>query len=568
MSFDGLFTKAMCEELRRAIEGGRINKIHQPYQNEIIVIVRAHGKNHKMLLSAHPSYSRAQLTNESYENPQDPPMFCTLLRKHLEGAIIEKVTQKNLDRIIIFDVKGRTEIGDLSYKQLIIEIMGRHSNIILVDKERNVIIDSIKHVSFAVNSYRAILPGQTYKFPPEQDKVSPLDASDEQILHQLDFNAGRLDRQIVQKFAGVSPLLANEVIARSGLPTQENVLKAFHEVFSPSKSSSCTPTLILTETKDYFSFIDLHHIKGERKNFPTLSILMDRYYFGKAARDRIKQQAQDLERFIANEKDKNEKKIGKLYATLSQSEKADIYQLYGELLTANIYQVQQGMKEIEVQNYYEEDSMLTIPLDPQKTPSKNAQNYFTKYQKAKNAISAVTEQIKLAEKEVLYFDGLLQQLDSALPKDIEEIREELQEGGYMKQKQRKGQKKKKDTKPALEEYISSTGEAILVGKNNKQNEYLTNKLSRKDFIWFHTKDIPGSHVVIQSNSPDEQTIKEAAMLAAYYSKAKNSSSVPVDFTEIRHVKKPNGAKPGFVTYDRQQTVYVTPDADAVIALKK
>lgn len=569
MSFDGLFTKAMCEELSVALSGGRINKIHQPYPNEIILIVRANGKNHKLLLSAHPSYSRAQLTKESYENPQEPPMFCMLLRKHLEGAIIENITQHELDRMIIFDIKGRDELGDLSYKKLIVEIMGRHSNIILVNKENDVILDSIKHVSYAVNSHRAILPGQTYKFPPAQQKINPLTASDEDLLKALDFNAGSLDKQLVAAFAGISPLLAREILFECKLPTQANVLAAFHKKMKPFQSKQYNPAIMVKQAKEIFYCIQLSHADEMMISFSSLSEMLDRFYFGKAARDRIKQQGQDLERFIINEKSKNEKKIKKLQATLTESEKGEQYKLYGELLTANIYQLKPGMKEIEVINYYDESgAMITIPLDPQKSPSQNAQKYFTKYQKAKNAIEYVTEQINLANEEVNYFEGLLQQLDSADPRDIEEMREELQEGGYLKQRHKKGLKKPKDKKPVLDEYVSSDGDTIFVGKNNKQNEYLTNKFSRRDDIWFHTKDIPGSHVVIRNSLPSESTIHEAAILAAFYSKAKNSSRVPVDYTMIRHVKKPSGSKPGFVIYDHQTTLYVTPDADEVLRMKK
>jgi len=569
MSFDGLFTRAMCEELSNALKGGRINKVHQPYPNEIILIIRANGKNQKLLLSAHPSYSRAQLTEESYENPQEPPMFCMLLRKHLEGAIIENIAQQDLDRMIVFDIKGRDELGDLSYKKLIVEIMGRHSNIILVNKKTNTILDSIKHVSYAVNSHRAILPGQLYKFPPAQQKINPLTATEEDILKVLDFNAGALDKQLVASFAGMSPLIAKEILFQSNLPTQANVLRAFHDVLAPFKEQQYSPAIMMAKSKEIYYCLQLAHADEKVKTFSTLSEMIDRFYFGKAARDRIKQQGQDLERFITNEKAKNEKKIKKLQATLTESEKGEQYKLFGELLTANIFQLQQGMKEIEVINYYDENgAMVTIPLDPQKSPSQNAQKYFTKYQKSKNAIEFVTEQIKLASEEVYYFDALLQQLDSADPRDIEEMREELQDGGYLKKRHKKGFKKPKDKKPTLDEYVSTDGDMILVGKNNKQNEYLTNKYSRRDDLWFHTKDIPGSHVVIRNSEPSEQTIQEAALLAAYYSKAKNSSRVPVDYTLIRHVKKPNGSKPGFVIYDHQTTLFVTPDPDEVLRMKK
>mgnify|MGYP005829362639 CR=1 FL=1 len=569
MSFDGLFTRAVTNELTTKLKGGRVNKIHQPYKNEILMVIRAGSVNHKLLLSAHPNHARVQLTNEQYENPSEPPMFCMLLRKHLEGYIIEDIHQVGLDRIIIFEVKGRNEIGDLSYKQLIVEIMGRHSNIVLVDKGRNMILDSIKHVSFAVNTHRAIQPGQEYIMPPAQEKQNPFEVDEQGILCRIDFNAGLLDKQLVQGFAGLSPLVAKEIVYRSGLANRVTLPKAFLSLMNELKEHHYKPSITSSKGKEYFSFTQLEHLDGEVKSLDTTGDLLDRYYFGKAERDRVKQQANDLERLILNEKDKNEKKIKKLERTLIEAKNADKYQLYGELLTANLYAVEKGMKEISVVNYYSEDgTSITIPLDSRKTPSENAQRYFTRYQKAKNALIIVVEQIQHAREEVTYFEGLHQQIEAASPKDIQEIRDELVEGGYIRQRQKRGNKKKQVTKVVLERYISSDGTEILVGKNNKQNDYLTNKAAARDDIWFHTKDIPGSHVVIRSKEPSEQTILEAAGLAAYFSKARNSSSVPVDFTKVRHVKKPAGAKPGFVIYDQQQTVYVTPNEDAVLALKE
>ncbi|WP_226675475.1 Rqc2 family fibronectin-binding protein [Mesobacillus jeotgali] len=569
MSFDGLFTRAITNELSSLLKGGRINKIHQPYKNEIILAVRANGVNHKLLLSAHPSYARVQITNEQYDNPNEPPMFCMLLRKHLEGFIIEDIKQAGLDRMIIFEVKGRNEIGDISYKQLIVEIMGRHSNIIIVDKNRNMILDSIKHVSFAVNTHRAIMPGQEYVFPPQQEKMDPFEAQEEDVLRVIDFNAGKLDKQLVSNFAGVSPILAREIVFKAGLANRTTLPKAFVSVMSEFREHHYQPAITNGSNKEAFYLIPFEHLKGETKSFDSLSSLLDRYYFGKAERDRVKQQGNDLERLIANEKEKNEKKILKLEKTLEDAQKAEQYQLYGELLTANIFMIEKGMKEITVVNYYDEDgASITIPLEPRKTPSENAQRYFTKYQKAKKSVNIVKEQIEIARAEVSYFDTLLQQVEAASPKDIEEIREELIEGGYIRARQKKGNKNKQNLKPLLEKYRSSDDTEILVGKNNKQNDYLTNKVAARDEIWLHTKDIPGSHVVIRSKEPSEETILEAAQMAAYFSKARNSSSVPVDFTKVRHVKKPAGAKPGFVIYEQQQTVYVTPDEDMILKLKQ
>jgi predicted ribosome quality control (RQC) complex YloA/Tae2 family protein len=569
MSFDGLFTKAMVSELVSLLKGGRINKVHQPYKNEIILTIRANGVNHKLLLSAHPSYSRVQLTNEGYDNPSEPPMFCMLLRKHIEGHILEDLYQVETDRMIVFDIKGRNEIGDISYKQLIVEIMGRHSNIILVDKTRNIILDSVKHVSFAVNTHRAILPGQPYIFPPEQNKVNPFEADEENVLRKIDFNSGKLDRQLVDQFAGISPLFAKEVIYQSGLANRTTVPKTFVTMINKVDSGSISPSIITNASKENFYLFPLEHLKGEIKNFTTLSEMLDRFYFGKAERDRVKQQGNDIERLIVNEKEKNEKKIEKLKATLNEAEKADQYQRYGELLTANLYAAKKGLKEIEVLDYYDEaGGTIVIPLDVRKTPSENAQKYFSKYQKAKNAISIVVEQIEKAHEEVAYFDNLLQQVQSASPKDIQGIRDELVEGGYIRERQKRNGKKLQNAKPVLDQFTASDGTEIIVGKNNKQNDYLTNKLAARDEIWLHTKDIPGSHVVIRSKEPSDTTIREAAVLASYFSKARNSSSVPVDFTKVRFVKKPNGAKPGFVIYDNQQTIYVTPDEELVLQLKK
>ncbi|MFD1735757.1 NFACT family protein [Bacillus salitolerans] len=569
MSFDGIVTKAITEELNNKLLSGRISKIYQPYKQELLLHIRANGFNQKLLISANPSYSRVHITNEQYDNPAEPPMFCMLLRKHLEGSVITSIQQLEMERIITIETRGRNELGDETVKQLIIEIMGKHSNVILIDKEKNIILDSIKHISPALNRHRTLLPGYEYVTPPSQGKLSPFEVDEELFLRKLDFNAGKLSKQIVESFSGLSPLIANEVVHQAGIGSKNKLAQVFLQMMDQAKHLQFNPVIIAGDTKEYFYALPLQHIKGVTKTFSSISEMLDRFYYGKAERDRVKQQGHDLERFIRNEKEKNEKKIIKLEKTLKDAEKAEQFQLFGELLTANMYLMKKGLKEIEVMNYYNENNeMLTIPLNPLKTPSENAQMYFQKYVKAKNSVSIVLEQIEKAKEEVTYFESLLQQMETASPRDIQEIREELTEEGYLKARQVKGPKKNKNQKPILEEYVSSTGTLILVGKNNKQNEYLTNKLAHRDEVWLHTKDIPGSHVVIKSSEPDHDTILEAANLAAYYSKARNSSSVPVDYTKIKHVKKPSGSKPGFVIYDSQQTVYVTPNEDLVVKLKK
>lgn len=568
MAFDGLFTRAITHEIANSLQTGRISKIYQPSKYEILLHIRANGRNQKLILSAHPTYARLHLTNQNYDSPSLPPMFCMLLRKHLEGGFIEKIEQIDLERIIQITVRSRNEIGDESLKTLVIEIMGRHSNIILVDTKTNVILDSLKHISLAVNRHRTVYAGAEYVAPPAQHKVNPLlIETEDNFIRPLDFLSGNMDKQLVGAFMGISPLFAKEVVKKAGMVNEKALSEAFFSIQKPLLTHTYSPTMITANGKEFFYLFPLTHLQGEEKTFSSVSELLDRFFFGKAERDRVKQQAYDLERFMQNEKNKNEKKLIKLEKTLQDAGKADKYQLFGELLTANMYALKKGDKDIEVINYYDENGgTVKITLDPLKTPSENAQRYFQRYQKAKNSVVVVEEQIEKTNEEILYFDSLLQQMEAASSKDIEEIREELAEEGYMRNRKTKNAKKK-PTKPVLDKYLASDGTEIFVGKNNKQNDYLTTKFARRDEIWLHTKDIPGSHVVIRSLEPAEETLLEAAKIAAYYSKAKDSSSVPVDFTKIRHVKKPSGAKLGFVTYDNQQTVYVTPDADTVMKLK-
>ncbi|MED0969382.1 MULTISPECIES: NFACT family protein [Bacillus cereus group] len=568
MAFDGLFTRAITHEIANSLQTGRISKIYQPSKYEILLHIRANGKNQKLILSSHPTYARMHLTNQNYDSPAIPPMFCMLLRKHLEGGFIEKIEQIDLERIIQITVRSRNEIGDESLKTLVIEIMGRHSNIILVDTKTNVILDSLKHVSLAVNRHRTVYAGAEYVAPPAQHKINPLHIENtDDFIRPLDFLSGNMDKQLVGAFMGISPLFAKEVVKKAGMVNEEALSEAFFILQKPLLTHQYVPTMITANGKEFFYLFPLSHLQGNEKTFSSVSELLDRFFFGKAERDRVKQQAHDLERFMQNEKSKNEKKLIKLEKTLQDAGKADKYQLFGELLTANMYALKKGDKDIEVVNYYDENSRtVKITLDPLKTPSENAQRYFQKYQKAKNSVAIVEEQIEKTNEEILYFDSLLQQMEAASSKDIEEIREELAEEGYVRSRKTKNAKKK-PTKPILDKYLASDGTEIFVGKNNKQNDYLTTKFARRDEIWLHTKDIPGSHVVIRSLEPAEETLLEAAKIAAYFSKAKDSSSVPVDFTKIRHVKKPSGAKLGFVTYDNQQTIYVTPDADTVMKLK-
>lgn len=560
MAFDGLFTRSMSKELQTLISG-RITKIYQPNALEVVLQIRAAGANKKLLFSIHPSYSRVHMTEQTIENPADPPMFCTLSRKHIEGGFISNITQQGFERVITFDIDSKNEIGDAVKRKLVIEIMGRHSNLLLIDAETHTIIDSLKHLPPSVNSYRTVLPGQTYIEPPKQDKLSLTSLSDEE-LNQT-FAQQLTAKELIEKFAGFSPLHANELVHR--LTTQAPVTavrQLMNEIVTIAQ-----PTYVEQEGKSYFSPTHITHLDGTVTPYNTLGELLDRVFFARAARDRVKQQAGDLERWLQNELNKLKLKQKKLQKDFERAQNLEQYQLFGELLMANLYNFAKGADYVDVENYYSETAeKVRIPISPRKTPIENAQSYYTKYNKAKTALVMIEEQQAKTTDDINYLEMLAQQVQQASPADIEEIREELAEQGLLRLRHSK--RKKKPTKPAPEKFMSSTGTEISVGKNNKQNDFLTFKIGKRNEIWLHTKDIPGSHVVIHSENPDEATLNEAAMLSAYFSKARESASVPVDYTEIRHVKKPNGSKPGFVIYFEQKTLFVTPDEAVVMQLKK
>ncbi|MGY0692329.1 Rqc2 family fibronectin-binding protein [Virgibacillus sp. FSP13] len=566
MPFDGIVTRAVTEELKNNIIPGKITKIYQPTATELVLTVRSQGENHSLLLSIHPTYARFHITADDYKNPTEPPMFCMLLRKHLSGAIIESVEQYGMERIVTFTIKTRNEIGDIAYKTLVIELMGKHSNVMLVDQEKGHIIDSLKHVPLAQNRYRTILPGHDYKLPPSQNKLNPLEIDGQELIKKLDFNAGKIENQIVQTLVGVSPLVAKEIVYRANLGSEASYGDKFMDLQKLIKTNTYTSVIYQGKKEDYH-VLPITQLQNEQQPFSSTNMMLDQFYSGKAERDRVKQQAKDLYRFIKNEKDKNERKLKKHQKTVKKAEGAEKFQRLGELLTANMHTVKLGDTIAEVIDYYDpEQKNITIELNPNKTPSENAQGFFKTYQKLKTSKQMVEKEIAKTNEEITYLDQLLQQIDVAREADIEEIRDELRDEGYLK-KQRHRKKQKKQIKPNPEQYLATDGTLILVGKNNKQNEYVTTKIAHRDDIWLHTKDIPGSHVIIRDREPSEDTLLEAATLAAYFSKSQQSSSVPVDYTKIRHVKKPNGAKPGYVTYDNQKTVFVTPDKQTVDKLQ-
>lgn len=566
MPFDGVVIKAVTEELQEKLIEGRISKIYQPTSTELVFTIRNKRQNHTLLLSIHPMYARFHLTEDTYRNPQEPPMFCMLLRKHLSGAVVESIKQTGLERIVTINLRAIDEIGDSSYKKLVLEIMGRHSNVLLLDENKEHIIDSLKHVPPLQNSYRTILPGQKYIEPPSQNKQHPLKITGDEFIKQLDFNAGKLDRQIVHMLDGISPFLAKEIVYRAKLASPDVYKEKFLEVRNIVKEQAYEPTIYRAD-KEEFHVIPITYYEGDQLPFASANKMLDAFYSGKAERDRVKQRARDLERFIKNELEKNNRKMAIHRRTIKRAKQAELSQRRGELLTANMHLVSQGDASITVIDYYDpEQGEIEIPLQTDKTPSENAQNFFTRYRKLKRSAQIVRREIIKTRLEIKYLEQILHQLNISNEEGVDEIREELRSEGYLKKQRQSRRKKQSRSKP--EQYISTDGTLILVGKNNNQNEYITHRLAHRNDVWLHTKDIPGSHVIIRSSDPDEATLQEAAQLAAYFSQAQQSASVPVDYTQVRHVKKPRGAKPGYVTYDNQKTLFVTPKKEIVKTLKK
>lgn len=573
MAFDGIVLRAVTHELSTQLVDGRVDKIYQPLDRDLLLHIRSRGQNHRLLLTAHPSYPRAQLIDDyKAQNPTTAPMFCMLLRKHCEGGRITRIEQVDNERILHIAIEKTDEMGDLTERVLVIEIMGRHSNVILLDPTDHRILDSLVHVNYGTSRHREVLPGRTYVSPPEQGKDNPFDVTfgrfEELRVERSDLS---FDKFLVGAFTGISPLLGKEIThrieAREGTTTLEAEWQAFAGVIQEGREHRYTPTIVYQEERPKaFSCTALSHLEGEHKTFSSVNEVIDRFYTEKSWRDTLRQKSQDLERLVTNELDRNRSKIEKFELAISEAQHAEEHRIYGELITASLHLIEKGMSEVTVQNFYDENMAdLTIPLDPALSGNENAQSYFKKYNKVKKSIPILHEQIEEARAEVDYFENIVQQLSTASWHDIEEIREELASEGYLKVKKKplpKGKKppKQKETPIKPERYVSSDGLDIYVGKNNKQNEYLTMKFAHNTDTWLHTKDIPGSHVVIRSKEVPESTLLEAAALAAYFSKGRESSQVPVDFTLIKHVWKPNGAKPGFVLYDNQKTLFVTPDA--------
>ncbi len=536
MAFDGMMMHVVQEELNKQLNQGRINKIYALSDYELLFNIRANKENVKLLISCHPMYARIGLTNLKYQPPANPKQFVMLLRKHLEGAHIASIEQINLDRIMKFTLYTRNEIGDLVTLYIYVEIMGKHSNFILCDSNHK-IIDCLKRISPSMNTVRFVTPGAAYELPPMLEKANPLFKQD---IATNNYN---------KTYQGISPILSKEILYR--IDQGETFSDIINKILI-----SRTIYITSTEQKDYFHLIELTHLQGNTKAYPLFDGL-DNYFEFIDTKERIKQQTSDLEKFIQNELTKQQNKLGKLLVTLDESQNSDDLRIKGDLLFASLDKIQKGMREVEVDNYYDDTKMI-IELDPRFDGKTNAKRYYNRYQKAKNSLLYLDEQIQKTKQEIEYFDTIASQLEYASYQDAIEIKEELENLGYIRKKKKKGLQVK-NKHPQFETYYTKDHIELNIGKNNMQNEYLTFKYAPKSAYWFHVKDMPGSHVVIHTDSPDEYTIRLCAKVAAYYSKGRLSSSVPVNYAPIKSLKKISGGLPGKVQLSNYQTIYIDPD---------
>lgn len=586
MALDGLVIHSIVDELHSKLLGGKIDKVYQPENDEVVLHIRNNKQNFKLVLSASASNPRVYIANDyKKENPINAPMFCMLFRKHIQGGNIVNISQVGFERIIKISVESFDELKEKTTKDIIVEIMGRHSNIILTHSLDNKIIDSAKRIPPSISRVRQLLPGLTYNLPPEQNKLNPLtDISLQDFTNTLKDFQGNIFKSIYSKFLGISPIIAKEICFRAKVDEKTDTIDCSDEIFNliyieflnlfkNIKSNNYTPCMFIDETIDRvidFScvninlFSTLSSVKDD-----SMSKILEDYYKTKDIKDRIHQRSSDLRKSISIKLDRLYNKLKKQNEELLESENADSYKVYGELITSYIYMIEKGMESVEVDNFYDpEYKSVKIKLNKNLTPSENAQKYFKKYTKMKTAKVEINNQIKISEEEIHYLENILLSIENCENlAELLDIREELGKVGYLKSQNKSKKETKLTTKP--HEFLSSDGFKILVGKNNKQNDHLTLKVADNNDIWLHTKNIPGSHVIIKCEGKEasDETLFEGAMLAAYFSKSKMSAQVPVDYTKKKNIKKPNGAKPGMVIYETNNTIYVTPTEELVAKLK-
>ncbi|MBQ6495757.1 MAG: NFACT family protein [Firmicutes bacterium] len=559
MSYDGVVTRAMVRELSEALTLGKIEKIYQPQPEQLLFVIHTQRGKRRLFLSASGNHSAAYLVSETPENPAKPPVFCMVLRKHLNAARITSVTQHENDRIIEILLETTNELGFAENRKLIVEIMGKHSNVLLINMETGRIIDSIKHVSIDVNRARQILPGKAYEYPPAQSKIPFTEVTREQMTALTD---GQLqpERSLLAGIQGISPVLA-QAIASGG-----DAYTFLRHLIDTIDQGTITPLVYLDEDDKPVDFhiLPLSVYEEDPRyralHFDTLSEAAGFYFAGRESSNTVKQKSNDLQRVVKTHLDKLKLKMQRLEEDLFKAENSDKYRLYGELLTANLHLVNPGMKEVTVTSYYD-GADVKIPLDPKYTPAKNAQHYFKRYAKAKTAIKEKKLQIEETTADIEYLESVASFVD--LAKTIEEIdllRRELVDSGYIRYRKPPKNGAQKKYKPQPYTYKLTSGKIVMAGRNNNENDWLTMKKASGQDLWFHTKDIPGSHVILflNGNEPTEEDLCETAAIAAYHSKFSSSGNVPVDYTKVRYVKKPSGAKPGFVIFTHNRTLYVDP----------
>lgn len=551
MAFDSLITKGLVNELNDTLSGGRVLKIYHPDNNDVVLHVHNNQKKWKLLLSIDSSRFGAYLTEDTFDSPKNPTSFCMFLRKHISGAIIKSFSQHSWDRIIEINFLTKDEMGYQREKTLIVEIMGKHSNLILIDTSSQKILDALKKLSLDSNSIRQIFPSIIYAYPPVQEKLSPEDFSKN--------NFDTRGKKILDFVYGISSCIANSIeLSNKG----SNILK---EILLNIKNNNLDIAVYMDEQNlpVDFHIVPLEIYSGYKKiNFKTISEAINFYYKNKTTSNRLVQKSRDTNKSINNLLKKLYKKHSKLLNELEVAKNSDYFKVIGELITANIHNISMGQECAKLFNYYTGE-YLTVDLNSNLSPSNNAQNYFKKYNKSKRAIIEKEKQIKSTLSDINFLENSLAYLNMAENlSDIDVIREDLIEAGYLKSKTnlKFNNKNSKSKSENHLKFITTDGFSVLVGRSNKENDLLTTKIAKKNDIWLHTKDIHGSHIILQSNgkSIPNTSIKEAASLAAYYSKARDSENVPVDYTLIKYVKKPKGAKSGMVIFTNNKTIYVNP----------
>ena len=557
MAFDGGFLHRITEELNIA-DDSHVDKIYQPSKDELVLLLRKKNFAKRLLICVKPGSARIQFTENKYENPASPPMFCMLIRKYLSAAKLIKVTQPSLERIAELTFSYTNEMGDISEIRLIAEFIGNKTNILLVGADGR-IIDCLRK-SDPETADRLLLPGALYEYPVNQGKLNPLTAETNQICTAAITHGGNTAKALLDIIDGFSPLVCREAVFKSEIAG--NLNSALNAIVTDLKNGGTPTMLIKADGTPYdFSYTDISQYAGEfdKKSFKSYSELLDAFYTARENSERLRRSAADIIKLITNLRARTERKLAIRLNDLKKCENRETLRIYGELLKANLYRLQNGATFAEVENYYDEMKQIRIPLNPALSPQKNADKYFKDYKKTYTAERTLTDLTERDKEELKYFDSVLDSISrSESISEISEIREELALAGYIKQNG--ARKKKVSAVPQFKEYTSDEGYKILVGKNNRQNDYLTTVLAAKNDLWFHVKNIPGSHVIVMCRGGEvsDATVMKAAALAAANSKAAGSSQVPVDYTPVKFVKKPNGAKPGMVIYTTNKTVFVTP----------